>query len=63
MDEQKIQSFERELASVFNRYSVDAALNTPDFVLATMVREQLVALEKAKSKTAELGYSEGVPRV
>lgn len=39
--------FQRELASLLNRHSLDNACNTPDFMLAGMLTEQLETYRKA----------------
>lgn len=41
IDENKKKEFCEELSSLFNRYSVDNTLNTPDFILAEHVFSNL----------------------
>lgn len=36
-EKQKRESFERDIAALLNKWSVDAETDTPDFILAEMV--------------------------
>jgi len=44
------QNFTKELESLLNRYGVDAAVGTPDFILAELIVENLQALGDAVAK-------------
>jgi len=48
-------TFEKELASLLNRYSIENESNTPDFILAEYLRECLTAFAKA-SQVREKWY-------
>lgn len=54
----KREELETDLAWVLNKNSVDATLGIPDFILATMVVDNLYALEKAQTAAKEWLYGE-----
>ena len=59
------EEFERELAVVLNRYSVENGSNTPDFLLAKILRVQIVVWNEAvRARDAWYGVDlrPGVPR-
>lgn len=41
-----MESFESELCRLINKYSMDARLNTPDFILVQYIMNHLSALEE-----------------
>jgi hypothetical protein len=43
--------FQRELTSLLNKHNMDGETNTPDFILAGMLTEQLCAYRTAKDAT------------
>ncbi len=56
----ELTDFERDLAAVLNKYSVDNDLNTPDFILADMVRSFLQGVQRMQTQRANWGQ---IPRV
>lgn len=55
--------FERELAALINRYSIDACVNIEDFVLAEFLCDQITSVEnvqrellRLRKPTGEAGY-------
>ena len=44
-----MQDFERELQSLLNRYSMENASNTPDFILAEYLKNCLLAFNSASN--------------
>lgn len=47
------EEIKRELSQVLNRYSLDAASNTPDFILAEMVYKFISAYTDATKENRE----------
>jgi hypothetical protein len=45
---EEFKEIQLELAAVLNRYSMDAACNTPDFVLAEYLVDCIASYRKAK---------------
>jgi hypothetical protein len=41
----KMHNFKRELATLLNRYSLDSATNTPDYILAEYLLNSLMAYD------------------
>ncbi len=58
-DVSETTEFERELASVINRHSLENESNTPDFILAEYLRSCLRAFTMA-SRTREAWYGKGL---
>jgi len=56
-----VSLFERELAGLINRYSVDASCNTPDFMLAAYLNDCLTAYRKITAWHGLWESSDGVP--
>jgi len=47
-----MDTLERELAALLNRYSIENESNTPDFILAKYVRACLLAYAEAVQETS-----------
>lgn len=41
-----MRQIKADLSSVINKYSIDAALETPDFILAEYIVENLLSIQK-----------------
>jgi len=53
--------FQRELGALLNRYSIEHASNTPDFILAQFLRAQLTAFAEATESRDKWYGIEPVP--
>lgn len=56
-----MSNFEKELASLINRNSLENGSNTPDFILANYLQECLNAFNKANIWRAKWFSADGVP--
>lgn len=52
-EEQSLSLFDKELTSLLNRYSMENASDTPDFILATYLQACLDAFNVAVSRRTE----------
>lgn len=48
-----VSTFEEELASLINKYSLESLSNTPDFILAFYVKDCLIAFNNAQARRKE----------
>lgn len=47
MEEESIRGFEKDLEHLINKHSMENGSNTPDFILATYLRDCLLTFNKA----------------